>query len=606
MLKKNLAVTILTRDDTKASLQAFKESGATLVKVDYENRESLRKALVNVEAVVSAVSPAVMMSQVEVVHAAKEAGVQLFAPSEYGVRLTDGPNSPKRVVQDLLKKLELPYTIFYAGIFYEFTPIVSAVSPAVMMSQVEVVHAAKEAGVQLFAPSEYGVRLTDGPNSPKRVVQDLLKKLELPYTIFYAGIFYEFTPIALGHNYAEGKMNVVGEGNVPFSLTAAREASLQAFKESGATLVKVDYENRESLRKALVNVEAVVSAVSPAVMMSQVEVVHAAKEAGVQLFAPSEYGVRLTDGPNSPKHGVFTPTRASQGAMDSALHFQSQVQSKLAPLIPHSALVWVDDVILFAPTVEEFLHTLRVFFEIVHEANFKLNMSKSSLFELEVLWCGRLISSHGMRHDPARVSALAELPLPATVADLQYFVCATNWLHDSLPDYARVIAPLQDKLNAERQRIGRRNGNALNVATAWTNPERAAFDAVVALVADSALMTFPDPDAELLLFTDASAAGYSIILTQSVLELFGRWIADLDLLLDPLFLQFPPSRSTVGRWYPGVEHTTLQEALDAINSSEPWRCFFRGQPDARGNCAVGRAHPAYALARLRDKFVQAI
>ncbi|GMF29321.1 unnamed protein product [Phytophthora fragariaefolia] len=37
--------------------------------------------------------------------------------------------------------------------------------------------------------------------------------------------------------------------------------------------------------------------------------------------------------------GVFTPTRVPQGAMDSALHFQSQVQSKLAPLIPHSALV---------------------------------------------------------------------------------------------------------------------------------------------------------------------------------------------------------------------------------------------------------------------------
>ncbi|KAG6616290.1 uncharacterized protein IUM83_03745 [Phytophthora cinnamomi] len=65
-------------------------------------------------------------------------------------------------------------------------------------------------------------------------------------------------------------------------------------------------------------------------------------------------------------------------------------------------------------------------------------------------------------------------------------------------------------------------------------------------------------------------------------------------------------RSTVGRWYPGVEHATLQEALDAIDSNEPWRRFFRGQPDARGNCAVGRAHPAYALARLRGKFVQEI
>ncbi|OWZ20562.1 LOW QUALITY PROTEIN: hypothetical protein PHMEG_0005001 [Phytophthora megakarya] len=129
--------------------------------------------------------------------------------------------------------------------------------------------------------------------------------------------------------------------------------------------------------------------------------------------------------------------------VSSALHFQTKVQNKPAPLIPHSALVWVDDVILFAPTVQEFEQTLAVFFELVAEANFKVNTGKSS--------------PNGVRHDPTHVNTLAELPLPATVADLQYFVFGTNWLSDSLPDYARVIEPQQGKLNAEHPRIGRRN-----------------------------------------------------------------------------------------------------------------------------------------------------
>ncbi|KAE9026603.1 hypothetical protein PR001_g11038 [Phytophthora rubi] len=34
----------------------------------------------------------------------------------------------------------------------------------------------------------------------------------------------------------------------------------------------------------------------------------------------------------------------------------------------------------------EFPETLRVIFEIVRDANIKLNMAKSSLFELEILW----------------------------------------------------------------------------------------------------------------------------------------------------------------------------------------------------------------------------
>ncbi|OWZ21250.1 protease, Reverse transcriptase, ribonuclease H, integrase [Phytophthora megakarya] len=128
--------------------------------------------------------------------------------------------------------------------------------------------------------------------------------------------------------------------------------------------------------------------------------------------------------------------------MDSGLHFPSQAQAKLAPLIPKSALVWVDDEILFAPTLPEFLGTLRVFFCIDQEANFKHNAAKSSLFELAIKRCGRHISSDGNRHDPERVNALAELPLPSTIAELQYFVCVTCWLSDSLPDYSRIIAPL--------------------------------------------------------------------------------------------------------------------------------------------------------------------
>lgn len=78
----------------------------------------------------------------------------------------------------------------------------------------------------------------------------------------------------------------------------------------------------------------------------------------------------------------------------------------------------------------------------------------------------------------------------------------------------RVIAPLQDKLNAERSRIGKRNRNVFNMATAWSSEERAAYDAVVALVANTSLMTFRDVCAERLLFTDASATGYGIVDTQ--------------------------------------------------------------------------------------------
>lgn len=41
---------------------------------------------------------------------------------------------------------------------------------------------------------QYGVYITEGPNTSKKVVQDLLKQLDLPYTVFYTGLFFEFAP----------------------------------------------------------------------------------------------------------------------------------------------------------------------------------------------------------------------------------------------------------------------------------------------------------------------------------------------------------------------------------------------------------------------------
>ncbi|KAG6608885.1 uncharacterized protein IUM83_12865 [Phytophthora cinnamomi] len=89
-------------------------------------------------------------------------------------------------------------------------------------------------------------------------------------------------------------------------------------------------------------------------------------------------------------------------------------------------------------------------------------------------------------------------------------------------------------------------------------------------------------------------------------ELFHDQLADVDLLLDPLILHFPPSRSTVGRWYPGLQHVSLQEALEDVDTREPWRRFFRTPLDASGHCTVTRTHPAYSLPRLEGKFVQQI
>ncbi|KAF1783792.1 NAD(P)-binding domain [Phytophthora cactorum] len=140
LLKKGDAVSIaiLTRDESKPELQAFKVRGATLHQVSYDDEEAVKKALSGSQVAVSTVSPYNM-----------------------------------------------------------------AVQKAI-----------------LFVPAEYGVKVTEGPNVTKKEVQDLLTQHQIPFTIFYTGLFAEFLPYFLGYHYDEGYMNVVGKGETAFSITA--------------------------------------------------------------------------------------------------------------------------------------------------------------------------------------------------------------------------------------------------------------------------------------------------------------------------------------------------------------------------------------------------
>ncbi|TFY63178.1 hypothetical protein EVG20_g6419 [Dentipellis fragilis] len=113
-------VVLLTRSTAGSQWQRFKNEGAEIFSVDYESNTSLVAALAGVDVVVSAITLMALDAQSALAIAAKEAGVSLFVPSEFGTQthnLEDGPMLPKREAQEELQRLGLPYALFYAGSF---------------------------------------------------------------------------------------------------------------------------------------------------------------------------------------------------------------------------------------------------------------------------------------------------------------------------------------------------------------------------------------------------------------------------------------------------------------------------------------------------------
>jgi hypothetical protein len=83
---------------------------------------------------------------------------------------------------------------------------------------------------------------------------------------------------------------------------------------------------------------------------------------------------------------VCTPSRVMQGPTDSALYFQSTVVNAATEekLLYKLLLIWIDDVLVFAKTIEKFLDGLDRFFGMCAKYGFKLNPKKCTLYKEEI------------------------------------------------------------------------------------------------------------------------------------------------------------------------------------------------------------------------------
>ncbi|KAH7928779.1 NAD(P)-binding protein [Leucogyrophana mollusca] len=100
--------------------------------------------------------------------------------------------------------------------------VVSTINHEALDAQPPVAEAAKNAGVKLFVPSEYGLPTaghTEGILGVKSRFVDSLVAAGLPYARLYVGGFIDSIPYLLALD-ETGKLNIIGEGRTSATVTA--------------------------------------------------------------------------------------------------------------------------------------------------------------------------------------------------------------------------------------------------------------------------------------------------------------------------------------------------------------------------------------------------
>jgi len=89
-----------------------------VIPVDYSDKESIKGALAGINMVILTIASVALGLQPGIAKAAKEAGVKLFIPSEFGVPAkgaTEGVLGAKARVQDQLEAMGVLYALINTG-----------------------------------------------------------------------------------------------------------------------------------------------------------------------------------------------------------------------------------------------------------------------------------------------------------------------------------------------------------------------------------------------------------------------------------------------------------------------------------------------------------
>ena len=218
--------------------------------------------------------------------------------------------------------------------------------------------------------------------------------------------------------------------------------------------------------------------------------------------------------------GVYSSYRLIQGACDAVPYFQATIAFVFVEFYLTLLLIWLDDLFGHSKDYDQYFALLRYVLQVCRDRNIKLSAEKCVLFTKEAEWCGRIISHEGIRYNPKKLQGLIDLQFPRTAKDLMEFVYAFGWMRSHIPDFAKLVEPLNEVITLAFDTVKaptRRKNHVKNVLLTklgWSEEQINCVKACKNELMRMMAMNFPDPRQALCLFTDASLTHWGGIITQ--------------------------------------------------------------------------------------------
>ena len=141
--------------------------------------------------------------------------------------------------------------------------------------------------------------------------------------------------------------------------------------------------------------------------------------------------------------GLFEPVVMYFGMSNSPTTFQSYMNDIFEDLILKGwILVHVDDILVFAKTIEELNKRTKAVLDIMEEQGLHLKPEKCQFQKRQIEFLGSVISEKGVDTESGKVQAIVEWPSPKDLKGLQQFLGFANYHRTFIEGYSHIVTPL--------------------------------------------------------------------------------------------------------------------------------------------------------------------
>ena len=199
--------------------------------------------------------------------------------------------------------------------------------------------------------------------------------------------------------------------------------------------------------------------------------------------------------------GLFEYTKMPFGLKNAPSVFQKIISDVLEGLIGKACEVFIDDIVVYGKSEQEFLDNLNQVLQRLNDMNLKLKKEKCHFGLTQIEYVGHIVNGKGVTLSNTRREALLKIPVPTDAAKLRKWIGFIQFFRRFVKDFSSLSKPLT-------------NLTSKKVKFEWNDEHQKAFETLRRKCANCPMLAFVDYSKPLYLRTDASMVGIGGMLFQ--------------------------------------------------------------------------------------------